>query len=67
MKRLLTLQHHFQGEGPHIPFCHNQLHNGEQCSYSYPKHPLLLQPRGELEHILPEMIKEHVSQVLERT
>lgn len=49
----LTQQRRFPGEVQHSPFGHNQLHSEGQCSYSCPKHPLSLQPQGELEHIQP--------------
>lgn len=50
----LTQQLRCPAEVTHIPSCHNQLHNEEQCSCSYQAHPPLLpHPEGP-EHILPK-------------
>lgn len=66
-KLLLTQQPHSPAEEPHIPSCHIQQHNGEQCSYSYPEHQPLLQPQEGLVHTSPVIIvKETDRQASER-
>lgn len=56
----LTQQRHSSTEAPRSPSCHNRQHNGEECSYSYPKHPPSPQPPEEFGHTSPGTEPSHI-------